>query len=275
MRTLKAREDISMRVLSSLEALANYLVSEARLLDGSENSHTSSHAGKGSVTESNAARKKEAKESVPGDRVKDAPALARELRWRVRIAAHGSSDVETENVNTHPSPELLGSKGNAKRRRKESWDPNATQNSGVSPDDLDVQSARSNFRNFVPKRWDKCEARSVRADRMRRRVPVGSRLPPAEKDIEVGKNNGETGWADTWIKIDQEEESVDSALSNSNSFEKEGEEAAVEMRQESVIRIRRTSHGLERQKIDRIIEFWEWDSDLHGEKETVSIAGTV
>ena len=38
--------------------------------------------------------KREAREQVPNDRVKDAPALARELRWRVRLARGESSDDE-------------------------------------------------------------------------------------------------------------------------------------------------------------------------------------
>jgi F-box and leucine-rich repeat protein 10/11 len=53
------------------------LVSEARIIErGSEQA------------------KKEARENVPGDRVKDPGLLARELRWRVRSAAGVDSDAE-------------------------------------------------------------------------------------------------------------------------------------------------------------------------------------
>ncbi|KAG8760511.1 JmjC domain-containing histone demethylation protein 1 [Serendipita sp. 396] len=76
-KDLKAKEDFSPRVLKSLDALAGFLVSEARTIErGSE------------------VAKKEAKENVPTDRVKDASLLARELRWRVRSAAGVDSDTE-------------------------------------------------------------------------------------------------------------------------------------------------------------------------------------
>lgn len=76
-KDLKAKEDFSLRVLKSLDALAAFLVSEARTIErGSE------------------AAKKEARENVPVDRVKDPGLLARELRWRVRMAAGSDSDAE-------------------------------------------------------------------------------------------------------------------------------------------------------------------------------------
>jgi len=76
-RDLKNKEEFSPRVLKSLDALAGFLVSEARTLErGSE------------------IAKKEARESVPADRVKDPSLLARELRWRVRNAAGVDSDAE-------------------------------------------------------------------------------------------------------------------------------------------------------------------------------------
>jgi len=76
-RDLKSKEEFSPRILKSLDALAGFLVSEARTIErGSE------------------VAKKEARENVPADRVKDASLLARELRWRVRSAAGVDSDVE-------------------------------------------------------------------------------------------------------------------------------------------------------------------------------------
>ncbi|KAG8795110.1 JmjC domain-containing histone demethylation protein 1, partial [Serendipita sp. 399] len=76
-KDLKAKEEFSPRVLKSLDALAGFLVSEARIIErGSE------------------IAKKEAKENVPTDRVKDPSLLARELRWRVRSAAGVDSDTE-------------------------------------------------------------------------------------------------------------------------------------------------------------------------------------
>ena len=64
-------------MLDSVEALADFLVAEARTIErGTEQA------------------KRVAKEEVPGDRVKDAPALARELRWRVRAANGWGSEDE-------------------------------------------------------------------------------------------------------------------------------------------------------------------------------------
>jgi F-box/leucine-rich repeat protein 10/11 len=60
-----------------LDALATFLVAEARIIErGPE------------------VAKKEARENVPADRVKDPSLLARELRWRVRSAAGVDSDCE-------------------------------------------------------------------------------------------------------------------------------------------------------------------------------------
>ena len=115
LRDLKSKEEFPPRVLESLQALSRFLVSEARAMErGTE------------------AAKREAKENVPSDRVKDAPAMARELRWRVRLAAGAMSDdedlgrpIQKNMVNGH------------KRKR--------------SPGGA---SAGVQFRNFQPKGWD-------------------------------------------------------------------------------------------------------------------------
>ncbi|KAG9089737.1 JmjC domain-containing histone demethylation protein 1, partial [Ceratobasidium sp. 392] len=73
-RDLKAKEEFSPRVLEGLTALASFLVGEARSIE----------RGTG----------KEAREHVPGDRIKEPGALARELRWRVRNARGVDSDGE-------------------------------------------------------------------------------------------------------------------------------------------------------------------------------------
>ena len=69
LRDLRSREDFTPRVLESIEALSEFLVSEARAMERSPESV-----------------KRDIRDQVPGDKVKDAPALARELRWRVRLA---------------------------------------------------------------------------------------------------------------------------------------------------------------------------------------------
>lgn len=111
LRDLKSPSGASYcpRVLNGILTLAEFLVSEARILE----------------TGSDAA-KKEAKESIPADRVKDGPAVARELRWRVKQAMGYASD--DEGGKSAPV-------GNKRKR---------VENGGEI----------SHFRNFKPKTWD-------------------------------------------------------------------------------------------------------------------------
>jgi F-box/leucine-rich repeat protein 10/11 len=107
LRDLKAREELSPRVLESISSLADFLVTESRIIErGSE------------------AAKKESKENVPGEKVKDAPALARELRWRARHALGNMSDDE-------------GDRDHENRC------------GGIVP------MPAAAFKNFAPKKWDK------------------------------------------------------------------------------------------------------------------------
>lgn len=105
--------DLPTRVLSGILALAEFLVSEARIMEsGSEPA------------------RKEAKEQIPVDRIKDAPAAARELRWRVKQTLGYHSD--DEGVSKPKNTILAGTK----RRR------------------VDDQEDAPHFRNFKPKPWD-------------------------------------------------------------------------------------------------------------------------
>ena len=107
LRDLKAREEISPRILESILSLADFLVGESRIIErGSE------------------AAKKESKENIPVEKVKDAPAMARELRWRAKHALGYTSD--TEDDNTHDD-----------RCR------------GM------IRTPPMVFKNFVPKKWDR------------------------------------------------------------------------------------------------------------------------
>ena len=107
LRDLKAREELSPRVLESILSLAEFLVSESRAIErGSE------------------AAKKESKENVPGEKVKDGPAIARELRWRVKHALGYTSDAEGDH----------------------------THNDGCRGV---IRNPTGLFKNFVPKKWDR------------------------------------------------------------------------------------------------------------------------
>lgn len=105
--------------MKSLDALAGFLVSEARIIErGSE------------------LAKKEARENVPGDRVKDPGLLARELRWRVRSAAGVDSDAELgdDGDGTVVKRDPAASRDGFKRRRRD-------------------EASEPLFRNWQPPEW--------------------------------------------------------------------------------------------------------------------------
>ncbi|TDL27186.1 jumonji superfamily protein [Rickenella mellea] len=121
LRSLKAKEEFPSRVLDSLDALSVFLVSEVRSIErGAE------HA------------KKDAKDQIPADRVKDGSALARELRWRVRLAIDGTTGDEDE---SRRRIKFLAN-GRSSKRKRSSADPLVDSNQELK------------FRNFKPKTWD-------------------------------------------------------------------------------------------------------------------------
>lgn len=120
MRDFKSASGASLppRILSGILSLADFLVSEVRILEsGTEQA------------------KKEVREQIPVDRVKDAPAAARELRWRARLAFGYSSDDEGSG-GTRKAKKSVTPPIGSKRKRVEDHDEIA------------------HFRNFKPKPWD-------------------------------------------------------------------------------------------------------------------------
>ncbi|KAI5834455.1 Clavaminate synthase-like protein [Schizophyllum commune Tattone D] len=135
----------SARELASILYLADFLVAQARLLE------------RGGET-----AKKEVQQDIPSDRVKDAPALARELRWRLRLAAGEDSDDERSST-----PHLNGH-SHLKRKRIKSETPD--------------EHAR--FRNFRPKIWGKVtEEQNVVETRQAKAARPGD----------------EEAWMDRWV----------------------------------------------------------------------------
>jgi len=113
----------SPRVLNGILTLAEFLVTEARILEtGSDQA------------------KKEAKEQVPSDRIKDPAAYARELRWRAKQAL----GYDSEDEGSGPSWKSKGASvplAGLKRRR-------------VDEHEETHQVETPQFRNFRPKAWD-------------------------------------------------------------------------------------------------------------------------
>ncbi|TFK55342.1 Clavaminate synthase-like protein [Heliocybe sulcata] len=182
LRDLKAKEEFSPRVLESIGALADFLVSESRTMErGTDQA------------------KREAKDQVPGDRVKDAPAMARELRWRVQqVQGHLSDDEDA-----------AGS--GVKRKRSEGG---------------------AMFKHFKPRTWDKI-------------------LEKPEENVQKVVKGHKPPEEDTWDMdwIDRLDESA---------MEGDGDELELRRRRDVVIKFRRTGKGLERQRIERLVERWEW-----------------
>lgn len=128
-------------------ALADFLVSEARTLEGGSE-----------------AAKKDVKEQIPSDRIKDAPAMARELRWRLRLSAGYSSDDEG------PRGLRKGTNGN-KRKRTTSASPALHDQPGP-------------FKNFKPKIWDSVTDKTTQDE------PKVVKKPPPSDSRE--------GWTEEW-----------------------------------------------------------------------------
>ncbi|RXW13285.1 hypothetical protein EST38_g12569 [Candolleomyces aberdarensis] len=159
LRDFRSHPDFSERIIQGIIALSEFLVAEVRILEnGSEQA------------------KKEVKEQIPADRVKDAPALARELRWRARMASGYSSDGEEEQ-----STKPLG----LKRKRSDSEAPMVS----------------SLFKNFKPKKWD-ASAQETESSESRRVKPPGMR-PGAE---------GQEDWTGSWLHNTGSEEADDDGV---------------------------------------------------------------
>ena len=133
LRDLRAKEDFTPRVLESVEALSDFLVSEVRAMERSPESV-----------------KRDIRDQVPGDKVKDAPAVARELRWRVRLAGGYTSDGDNLDQARELTPKDVG------RKRKRDSEP--------PPPDLAIPSD-SIFRNFRPKTWETVEEENEESTR--------------------------------------------------------------------------------------------------------------
>jgi F-box and leucine-rich repeat protein 10/11 len=148
------------RILSGILSLADFLVSEARIFEtGTEQA------------------KKEVREQIPADRIKDAPAAARELRWRAKLALGYSSDDE-----------------GAGKAKKSVTPPIGFKRKRVEDDD-----EIAHFRNFKPKPWDAVVAVKKEANQTR----VSKAARPGDGDE----------WTSRWVteaeaKEEEEEEAT-------------------------------------------------------------------
>ncbi|KAF6742344.1 JmjC domain-containing histone demethylation protein 1 [Ephemerocybe angulata] len=189
LKDFRNHADLPHRVVEGILALANFLVSEVRILEnGNEQS------------------KKEGK---------DAPAVARELRWRARLAVGYSSEGEDE-----------GSKQDRSR-------PNGVKR---KRSDSEAPMVSSLFKNFRPKKWD------------------GSIQRTENSETTIAKPNGPkpSGDSDEWTSAWLDD-------GNSDEMDVEGSGVQLTRRRELYTKVRKTEKGVERQKIERTVENWDWD----------------
>jgi len=200
LRDLRAKEDFPSRILESIEVLADFLVSEVRTME----------SGLESV-------RRDVRDQVPNDKVKDAPAVARELRWRVRLAQGYASDGDQSSPLSAREPMIKG----VGRKRKR---------------DLEFSPTRGDprFRNFQPKIW---EASAEEQEE-------GVRHLTLQSPQDIGS------LVEDWT--DWKEEPMRSQMVN-------GDKVEVGRRRQVIVKTRRTLHGFERQRVERVVESWSWD----------------
>lgn len=203
LRDIRAKEEFSPRVLEGLLALSDFLVAQARLIESGVDP-----------------ARRDAKESVPTDRIKDAPAVARELRWRVRLAMEAPSDDEGGGGKKTNGHSTNGAKAaHAAKRKRETSDIG------------DARSEPRNFRNWRPKAWD--EERREPGESEKKVVQV------KREDVPMGDLVAEG-----------------STLVASEG----GEEGEYESKTETIVRARRVNVDgrvvVERQRITRVLETW-------------------
>jgi F-box and leucine-rich repeat protein 10/11 len=155
---VSTNDSLHPKVLRSIRVLADFLMSEVRVLEqGSE------------------AARKEAREQIPSDRVKDAAALARELRWRARAAAGLTSDDEDDDKPKAHGRNGKPSRANLKRKIRE-----------------DSPAEGPLFRNFAPKPWD-TRNETTTEDEMETR-----RCQKPSKDEDLGRV-----WGGEWVDVEE------------------------------------------------------------------------
>lgn len=198
-------------------------------------------------------KRREAKEGVPGEKIKDPAAVARELRWRVRGALGVGSDDEGEgaNLNAGTGGSVTGKRkavngSGAAGARKKVKVAGGANGSGKEREREGSEGSEAGrvFKNFRPKMWE--GMREVKGDE-ERCVARGRRPPPiSETGVE---------WSDRWIA----DGDGDEEMKVDGQEEGEEEEAKVTKRRDVIVKVRRTEKGLERQRIERVVEEWVWE----------------
>ncbi|EJU05699.1 Clavaminate synthase-like protein [Dacryopinax primogenitus] len=211
---LKKHVDLSPRVLRGLVSLADFLVSEARLIESGVDTP----------------QRREAKDAIPGDKVKDASALARELQWRAKEVL-GKEDEDEEDE--RPAKKQKVSNGKGKHRAVTEMDE------AVEPG----SHRRPKFKNWSPMKWD------IRTERdLDERHDVVTAEPPGDWVLREGAldNLGSEG--------NQGVEHVTTGTEWVRIRRYKGEDG---------------KERVERVRITRVIEDWTWGIGMPEKKPVV------
>ena len=195
-----------------MEALASFLITEIHILEnGTEQA------------------RKEVKEQIPSDRIKDAQSLARELRWRVRLSLYGSSDDERE-----VKMKINGNGNRIKRKRSVERVP-------LLVEDIKAEVVPP-LTQLKPKVWQGYLHKSPQLE---------------SRHLKLSKPTyDDEHWTEKWTRLGDQEQDE----------EKQGDEVRVERKTEFIVKVRRTDKGIERQRVERVLERWEWTTSSQTEE---------
>jgi len=160
--------------------------------------------------------KRDVRDQVPIDKVKDAPAVARELRWRVQLAQGYTSDEDQQSGRFRAGEPMAKEMGRKRKR------------------DAEFSQGDSKFRNFQPKIWE----------------ALAEEQEEGVQHLTVQPTQDISSLAEGWT--DWKEEPIRSQMVNGDNVE-------VGRRRQVIIKTRRTVHGFERQRVERVVETWNWD----------------
>ena len=178
--------------------------------------------------------RRDVRDQVPNDKVKDAPAVARELRWRGRLAQGCTSDGDQS------GPVRVGEPMTKEVGRKRKRDPEF----------LPAARGDPKFRNFQPKIWEA----------LAEEQEEGVRHLTLQSPQDIGS------LVEDWT--DWKEEPIRSQMMN-------GDKVEVGRRRQVIVKTRRTFHGFERQRVERVVETWSWDDMGDGSAHSPVGSGAV
>ncbi|KAG8874642.1 JmjC domain-containing histone demethylation protein 1 [Tulasnella sp. 331] len=213
---------ISLRILEGLVALSDFLMSEVRLIESG-----GGHGGTDVVV----AGRREAKDMVPPDRVKDPSALAREFRWRVRMAVDGES----------------GDEGGGRSAGK------AGKGKGIS-----VKRKRGAAGTGANGKEDAAAVATEGVERSRESSAMSTISPPSHNNTPIFRNYVPRQW-DSVTRGEGKVARTSGATTPPDVGEKEDiRRGDLETRTDTVVKMRRIADGkkVERETVTRVMEVW-------------------